>query len=216
MEELVMAYDFKKEQKALYRPGKRPARIDVPQMTYLAVRGSGDPNMPDSEYQHSIQLLYSLAYTIKMSKMGDYQPANYFDFVVPPLEGFWWQPGVKGVDYQHKEKFHFISCIRMPDFVTPDVFQWAVHEATTKKQLDFSPVELLPVNEGQCVQVMHFGPYDDEPATIAKMYQFVEQQSLQLDYSATRHHHEIYLSDPRRTKPANLKTVIRIPVRSAD
>lgn len=210
-----MAYDFKKEQKMLYRPGKKPSLINVPPMTYLAVQGSGDPNQPGGEYQHSIELLYSLAYTIKMSKMGAYQPAGYFDFVVPPLEGFWWQPGVKGVDYQHKETFHFISAIRMPDFVTPDAFQWAVQEATAKKQLDFSPVQLMSLQEGQCAQILHVGPYDKEPATVAKLYSFIEQAGWQPDYSAERHHHEIYLSDPRRTKPANLKTVIRIPIKKA-
>ncbi len=210
-----MTYDFKKAQKQFYRPGKKPQLVDVSTMNYLAVRGSGDPNQPDGEYHHAIELLYSLAYTIKMSKMGDYQPAEYFDIVVPPLEGFWWQPGVKGVDYDHKETFHFISVIQMPDFVTLEVFKWAVKEATAKKDLDFSPVELLPITEGECVQIMHIGPYDDEPATIDKMYDFVEKAGYQLDYSDHRHHHEIYLSDPRRTKPANLKTVIRIPVKKA-
>lgn len=131
------------------------------------------------------------------------------------MEGFWWQPGVKGVDYDHKETFHFISVIQMPDFVTPEVFQWAVKEATAKKGLDFAPVELLSITEGECAQIMHIGPYDDEPATIDKLYDFVEKAGYQLDYSDHRHHHEIYLSDPRRTKPANLKTVIRIPVKKA-
>ncbi|MBD5805853.1 GyrI-like domain-containing protein [Limosilactobacillus walteri] len=209
-----MVYDFKQKQRALYRPSKKPSLVSVPRMTYLTVYGSGDPNQTDGEYQHALELLYSLAYTIKMSKMGDYQPTGYFDFVVPPLEGFWWQPGVKGVDYQHKETFHFISAIRMPDFVTPEVFQWAIAEAAAKKKLNFSPVKLTLIEEGQCAQIMHVGPYDDEPATVTKLYHFIEQVGYQTDYSACRHHHEIYLSDPRRTKPENLKTLIRIPIKS--
>ena len=208
-----MAYDFKKEEKKFYRPSKKPTLIDVPTMTYLTVHGSGDPNQAGGEYQHALKLLYSLAYTIKMSKMGEYQPSGYFDFVVPPLEGFWWQPGVKGVDYQHKETFHFISAIRMPSFVTSEVFQWAVKEATAKKKLDFTPVKLTSIAEGQCAQIMHVGPYDNELATVAKLYDFIKQAGYQPNYTDQRHHHEIYLSDPRRTKSENLKTIIRIPIK---
>lgn len=208
-----MTYDFKKEEKQFYKPGKKPELVDVPEMTYIAVRGKGDPNLPDSEYQQSIQLLYNIAYIIKMSKKGNYQIPDYFDFVVAPLEGFWWQKGIKGVDYQHKEKFEFISMIRMPDFVTQAVSDWAVKEATKKKKMDFSKVELMKVHEGKCVQVMHIGAYDDEPATLEKMKAFVKENNLVPDYSNTRHHHEIYLSDPRRTKVENMKTVIRIPVK---
>lgn len=210
-----MAYDFKKEEAELYRPGKRPSMVTVPAMKYLAVRGQGDPNQPGSEYKQSVQSLYTVAYTIKMSKMGAHHIKDYFDFVVPPLEGFWWQPGDRegGIDFQHKEKFRFISCIRMPDFVDQATFDWALATAQAKKQMDLTNVELLNINEGKCVQAMHVGPYDDEPATIAKMQQFIADHGLQPDYSATRHHHEIYLSDPRRAKPENLKTVIRIPVK---
>jgi hypothetical protein len=208
-----MAYDFKKEQKELYRPGKRPAIIKVPPMNYPAVQGKGDPNAENGEYSQALQLLYGIAYTIKMSKKGDYQIPGYFDFVVPPLEGMWWQPGIKGVDYQHKEQFNFISLIRMPDFVTPEIFDWAVKTATEKKQTDFSKVELRSVDEGLCVQALHVGAYDDEPATVEKLHEFITNNDLQLDINDHRHHHEIYLSDPRRTKPANLKTVLRLPVR---
>ena len=208
-----MAYDFKKEQKELYRPGKRPAIIVVPRMNYLAVQGKGDPNAENGEYSQALQLLYGIAYTIKMSKKGDYQIPGYFDFVVPPLEGMWWQPGIKGVDYQHKEQFNFISLIRMPDFVTPEIFDWAVKTATDKKQADFSKVELRSVDEGLCVQALHVGTYDDEPATVKKLHEFITNNGLQLDINDHRHHHEIYLSDPRRTKPANLKTVLRLPVK---
>ena len=207
-----MAYDFKKEQRTLYRPGEQPLVVDVPAMTFLTVWGHGDPNQPGSEYQQSIQLLYGLAYTIKMSKKGPVQPAGYFDFVVPPLEGFWWQEGINGMDYEQKEKLAFISCLRVPDYVTPAVFDWAVKEATAKKGLDFSRVNLQVLTEGKCVQVLHRGPFDDEPATVSKLQQFIEQNNLQLDYSDQRHHHDIYLSDPRRTKVENLKTVIRLPV----
>lgn len=208
-----MPYDFKKEQRSLYHPGKRPALIDVPTMNYIAVRGQGDPNQPDSEYKRSIQDLYSVAYTIKMSKKGSHHIPGYFDFVVPPLEGFWWQDGDQGIDFTRKDRFHFVSCIRMPDFVDWATFNWAVQTASTKKQLDLTNVEFLTLDEGRCAQIMHVGTYDEEPATIAKLTDFVTQNDLQPDYSATRRHHEIYLSDPRRTKPENCKTVIRIPVR---
>lgn len=208
-----MPYDFKKEQRSLYHPGKRPALIDVPTMNYIAVRGQGDPNQPDSEYKRSIRDLYSVAYTIKMSKKGSHHIPGYFDFVVPPLEGFWWQDGDQGIDFTRKDRFHFVSCIRMPDFVDRAIFNWAVQTASTKKQLDLTNVEFLTLDEGRCAQIMHVGTYDEEPATIAKLTDFVTQNDLQPDYSATRRHHEIYLSDPRRTKPENCKTVIRIPVR---
>ena len=208
-----MAYDFKKEEKELYRPGKKPTIIDVPQMNYIAVEGKGNPNIEGSEYKQAIQLLYGIAYTIKMSKMGTHKISGYFDVVVPPLEGFWWQEGVEGIDYAHKEKFRFVSCIRMPEFVTPEVFEWAKEEATAKKKMDFSKVKLITVNEGKCVQIMHVGDYDSEPATIKKMHQFIAKEGLKLDFSASRRHHEIYLSDPRRTKRENLKTIIRLPVR---
>lgn len=208
-----MPYDFKKEQRSLYHPGKRPALIDVPTMNYIAVREQGDPNQPDSEYKRSIQDLYSVAYTIKMSKKGSHHIPGYFDFVVPPLEGFWWQDGDQGIDFTRKDRFHFVSCIRMPDFVDRAIFNWAVQTASTKKQLDLTNVEFLTLDEGRCAQIMHVGTYDEEPATIAKLTDFVTQNDLQPDYSATRRHHEIYLSDPRRTKPENCKTVIRIPVR---
>ena len=196
-----MAYNFKKEQKDLYNPGKRPMVIDVPAMNYLAVRGHGDPNAADSEYQQSIPLLYAVAYTIKMSKKGDHQIPGYFDFVVPPLEGYWWQEGVKGIDYDHKEKFSFISMIRMPDFVDQATFEWAVKEASVKKRLDLAKVEFLSQHEGLCVQALHAGPYDDEPATVKKLHELMADKGLQLDINDHRHHHEIYLSDPRRSQP---------------
>lgn len=208
-----MTYDFKKEQKKLYVPGKRPQLIDVPSLNYLAVRGHGDPNDAHGEYQQAITQLYAVAYTIKMSKKGPHHIDNYFDFVVPPLEGLWWQDGIKGVDYAHKEQFRFIAMIRLPDFVTRGIFDWAVHEAATKKARDFGNVEFLTLHEGRCVQALHVGPYDAEPATVAKLHEFIAAKGLQININDHRHHHEIYLSDPRRTKAANLKTVIRLPVK---
>ena len=208
-----MPYDFKKEQRTLYHSCKRPTLINVPTMKYIAVRGQGDPNQPDSEYKRSIQELYSVAYTIKMSKKGTHQIPDYFDFVVPPLEGFWWQEGNQASDFSRKDRFRFTSCIRMPDFVDQVTFDWAVQTASAKKKLDLTNVEFLTIKEGQCAQIMHIGTYDDEPATIAKLTAFVAKNDLQPDYSVTRRHHEIYLSDPRRTKPENCKTMIRIPVK---
>lgn len=209
-----MTFDYKKEYREFYAPPKKPTIVDVPPMNYIAVRGSGDPNAEDGEYKQSIGLLYTIAFTIKMSKKGDHQIEGYFDYVVPPLEGFWWQEGAAGeIDYSRKEDLSFISCIRLPDFVTREDFEWAIAEATAKKKQDFSKVEFLPASEGLCVQCMHLGPYDDEPATVAKMHNFATSQGYAPDFSDKRLHHEIYLSDPRRCAPEKLKTVIRHPVR---
>ena len=208
-----MAFDYKKEYKEFYMPKEKPSVVTVPKMKYIAVRGHGDPNAEGGEYKASIGLLYAIAFTIKMSKMGSHQIDGYFDYVVPPLEGFWWQDGVEGIDYSHKENFNWISCIRLPDFVTEDDFQWAVDEATKKKKQDFSKVEFLTVEEGLCVQCMHVGPYDDEPATVSLMHAFMEQQGYVLDITDKRLHHEIYLSDARKVSPEKLKTVIRHPIK---
>ena len=210
-----MAFDYKKEYKEFYLPAARPQIIEIPAMNYLAVRGKGDPNEEDGEYQQAIGLLYGMAYTIKMSKKGDHQIEGYFDYVVPPLEGFWWQEGVNGVDYGHKEDFHWISVIRLPDFVKEADFQWAVEEATRKKKQDFSKVEFLTVEEGLCVQCLHIGPYDDEPATVALMDQYLKDNGYVNDLSAQRRHHEIYLTDARKMAPEKMKTVIRHPIRKA-
>ncbi len=208
-----MAFDFKKEYKEFYMPKDQPAIIDVPKMNYIAVRGHGDPNQEDGEYKQAIGLLYGIAYTIKMSKKGDHRIEGYFDYVVPPLEGFWWQDDVKGVDYAHKEDFNWISLIRLPDFVTEDDLVWAIKEAEKKKKTDFSKVEFLSYDEGRCVQCMHTGPYDDEPATVERMHEYMMNEGYVLDISDERFHHEIYLSDVRKTDPEKLKTVIRHPVR---
>lgn len=239
-----MPFDYKKEYKEFYMPKSKPSIVTVPSMNYIAVRGKGDPNAEDSEYKATIGLLYGIAFTIKMSKMGDHRIDGYFDYVVPPLEGFWWQGerrpedaisqsgeggrslegavsqtggddrrgSVRGIDYARKEDFQFISVIRLPDFVTKADFDWAIAEATKKKKTDFSRVEFLTYDEGLCVQCMHIGPYDEEPATVALMHEYMESQGYVLDITDRRLHHEIYLSDARRVKPEKLKTVIRHPI----
>ena len=207
-----MAFDFKKEYKEFYLPPVTPTLVDVPPANYIAVSGSGNPNDEGSEYKDSIGLLYGIAFTIKMSKKGGRQIEGYFDYVVPPLEGLWWSKNGE-VNYAHKEAFHFISMIRLPEFVTRADFDWAVAEATCKKKTDFSKVEFFHYEEGRCVQCMHIGPFDSEPITIGKMKAFAEQQGLSIEMDDVRRHHEIYLSDPRKTAAEKLKTVIRYPVK---
>lgn len=208
-----MPFDFKKEYKEFYMPKGKPEIVTVPKMNYIAVCGKGNPNEEDGEYKKSIELLYGIAYTIKMSKKGDHKIEGYFDYVVPPLEGFWWQENVDGIDYSHKENFQWISVIRLPDFVTKTDFDWAIEEATRKKKIDFSKVEFLEIEEGLCVQCMHSGSYDDEPATVAAMDKFIADNGYENDISDTRRHHEIYLSDARKVTPEKLKTVIRHPIK---
>lgn len=208
-----MAFDFKKEYKEFYMPKDKPSIVTVPPMNYIAVRGKGDPNEEDGAYKEAIGLLYGIAFTIKMSKKGDHGIEGYFDFVVPPLEGFWWQDGIRGVDYAHKDAFQWISVIRLPDFVTKADFDWAVEGATRKKKTDFSKAEFFHYDEGICVQCMHLGAYDDEPATVNLMHQYMEEQGYELDITDERMHHEIYLSDARKVSPDKLKTVIRHPIR---
>lgn len=208
-----MPFDFKKEYKEFYMPKGKPEIVTVPKMNYIAVRGRGNPNEEDGEYKKYIELLYGIAYTIKMSKKGDHKIEGYFDYVVPPLEGFWWQDDVDGIDYSHKENFQWISVIRLPDFVAKADFDWAVDEATRKKKMDFSKVEFLEIEEGLCVQCMHSGSYDGEPATVAAMDKFVADNGYENDISDTRRHHEIYLSDARKVAPEKLKTVIRHPIK---
>lgn len=207
-----MAFDYKKEYREFYMPKDTPGIVSVPKMNYLAVRGSGDPNEEGGLYKDSIRLLYGIAFTIKMSKKSNYQIDGYFDYVVPPLEGFWWQDGVSGIDYAHKENFNWISVIRLPDFVTKYDFDWAVKEATAKKKQNFSKVEFFTYDEGLCVQCMHIGAYDDEPATVESMHRFMEERGYVLDITDQRLHHEIYLSDARKVAPEKLKTVIRHPI----
>ena len=208
-----MSFDYKKEYKEFYLPKNKPELVEVPTMNFIAVRGKGDPNEEDGAYKDAIGLLYAIAFTIKMSYKGNHKIEGYFDYVVPPLEGFWWQEGVHGVDYARKADFCWISVIRLPEFVTRADFEWAVAEATTKKKTDFSKVEFFTYMEGLCVQCMHLGPYDDEPETVRQMEEFAHEQWYEIDITDMRYHHEIYLSDARKCKPENLKTVIRHPVR---
>lgn len=208
-----MPFDYKKEYKEFYMPPKKPTIVEVPTMNYIAVRGQGDPNDEKGEYAQTLGLLYGIAFTIKMSYKGDHKIQGYFEYVVPPLEGFWWQENTKGMDYTRKQDLHFISMIRLPDFVTKEDVDWAIQEATKKKKVDFSKVDFLSVNEGLCVQCMHIGSYDDEPDTVSAMHQFVKENGYTLDFNDHRWHHEIYLSDPRRCDVQKLKTVIRHPIR---
>lgn len=211
-----MAFDYKKEYKMFYLPPKKPSIVDVPTMNYLSVRGKGNPNDEGGEYQAALGLLYGVAFTIKMSKLGDHRIDGYFDYVVPPLEGFWWQEGVDGIDYSDKSTFQWLSVIRLPDFVTRADFEWAVQEASKKKKQDFSKVTFFPYTEGLCVQCMHIGAYDDEPETVEGMHRFAAENGYRLDITAERMHHEIYLSDARKVEPAKRKTIIRHPIAKID
>ncbi|MBR2606162.1 MAG: GyrI-like domain-containing protein [Clostridia bacterium] len=208
-----MAFDFKKEYKEFYLPPERPEIVTVPRASYIAVRGSGDPNAPDGEYQRAIGVLYAVAYTLKMSYKTDHRIEGFFEYVVPPLEGFWWQEGMSGMDYKNKAALQWISVIRLPDFVTKADFDWAVETASRKKKLDCSKAEFLTVEEGLCVQIMHVGPFDDEPRSVALMDEFIRQNGYENDFSAERLHHEIYLSDARKVAPEKWRTVIRHPIR---
>lgn len=208
-----MAFDFKKEYKAWYMPKHKPEIVTIPKANYIAVRGQGDPNEAGGAYQQAIGVLYAVAYTLKMSHKTDHRIEGFFEYVVPPLEGFWWQDGVEGADDADKSAFHWISVIRLPDFVTEQDFAWAVETATKKKKLDCTSAAFLTIEEGLCVQIMHLGAFDNEPATIALMDRYLAENGYVKDITETRMHHEIYLSDPRRVAPEKWKTVIRHPIR---
>lgn len=208
-----MAFDFKKEYKEFYMPKSKPEIVNVPKASYLAVRGKGNPNEEGGAYQQAIRVLYAVAYTLKMSYKTDYKIKGFFEYVVPPLEGFWWQDGIDGVDLSNKSTFNWISVIRLPDFVIKEDFEWAVKVASLKKKMDCSSVEYVIIEEGLCVQAMHVGSYDDEPATVALMDEYLAQNGYVSDFNETRLHHEIYLSDVRKVAPEKLKTVIRHPIR---
>lgn len=210
-----MAFDFKKEYKALYMPKNKPEIVTVPKANYIAVRGTGDPNEEGGAYQQAISVLYAVAYTLKMSYKTDHKIDGFFEYVVPPLDGFWWQEHAEGIDYSNKSAFCWISAIRLPDFVTREDFAWAVEAAAKKKKLDCSSAAYLTVDEGLCVQIMHLGPFDEEPATIALMDAYLAQNGYVNDLSRDRLHHEIYLSDARKVAPEKWKTVIRHPIRKA-
>ena len=208
-----MAFDYKKEYKEFYLPPKKPVAVRVPPMNYVAVRGQGNPNDEDGEYKRSIGILYAVSYTLKMSKMGKHKLDGYFDYVVPPLEGLWQMNDGGLFDSARKDDLRWISMIRLPDFVKKGDFEWAVEEGSAKKKTDLSSAEFFTVDEGLCVQCMHFGSYDSEPATISAMREYVETHGYEFDLTDTRLHHEIYLSDPRKTAAEKLKTVIRIPIK---
>ena len=208
-----MPFDFKKEYKELYLPKNKPQIVNVPKANYIAIRGQGNPNEEGGAYQRAISVLYAVAYTLKMSYKTDYKIDGFYEYVVPPLEGFWWQDGICGVDYSKKDEFNWISIIRLPDFITRENFDWAVKTASEKKKIDCSKAEFLTIEEGLCVQIMHIGSFDDEPATVTLMDKFLEENGYKKDFSDTRLHHEIYLSDPRKSTPDKQKTVIRHPVK---
>lgn len=208
-----MPYDFKKECKELYMPGNKPQLLNVPAANYIAVRGKGDPNEKDGAYQQAIGILYAVAYTLKMSYKSDHRIEGFYEYVVPPLEGFWWQEEVQGADYAHKSDFHWISVIRLPDFVTEEDFAWAAETVSRKKKKDCSIAEFLTIEEGLCVQMMHMGSFDNEPETVAVMDRFLEENGYENDINEQRLHHEIYLTDAGRTVPEKYKTIIRHPIR---
>lgn len=208
-----MPFDFKKEYKEFYIPKSKPNIITVPKINYIAVKGKGDPNAEGGEYQQAIGVLYAVAYTLKMSYKTDYKMDGFFEYVVPPLEGFWWQNGVEGVDYSNKDLFNWISVIRLPDFVRKADLEWAIHVAAKKKKTDCSSVEFLSIEEGLCVQMMHLGSFDDESQTVAIMDEYIRENGYVNDFTDKRLHHEIYLSDPRKTPPEKCKTVIRHPIK---
>lgn len=208
-----MAFDFKKEYKEFYMPKNKPEIVTVPKANYIAVRGKGDPNDEGGDYKRAIGVLYAIAYTLKMSYKTDYRIKGFYDYVVPPLEGFWWQDNVVGIDYSDKSTFNWISVIRLPDFITEEDFEWAAQTAGKKKQMDCSSAEFLTIDEGLCVQIMHIGSFDNEPATVAIMDDYLEKSGYENDFNTYRLHHEIYMSDARKVAPEKWKTVIRHPVK---
>ena len=208
-----MAFDFKKEYKEFYMPKNKPEIVTVPKANYIAVRGKGDPNEIDGAYQKAISILYAVAYTLKMSYKTEHKIEGFFEYVVPPLEGFWWQDNVDGIDYADKAAFNWISVIRLPEFITQKDFEWAVETASEKKKLDCSSAEFLTVDEGLCVQIMHIGAFDDEPQTVTLMDEYIAQNGYENDITESRLHHEIYLSDARKVAPEKWKTVIRHPIK---
>lgn len=208
-----MSYDYKKECKELYMPKNGPQIINVPTVNYIAVRGKGDPNEKGGAYQQAIGILYAVAYTLKMSYKSDHKIEGFFEYVVPPLEGFWWQEKAKKIDYSNKSEFNWISVIRLPDFVAEADFAWAVKTAAMKKKMDCSAAQFLTIEEGLCVQMMHIGPFDNEPETVAAMDRFLEENGYENDINSQRLHHEIYLTDVNKSSPEKYKTVIRHPIK---
>lgn len=208
-----MAFDYKKEFKEYYMPKSKPEIIEIPQMNYIAIRGKGNPNIENGEYQQAVAVLYAISYTLKMSYKGNYKIDGYFQYVVPPLEGFWWQDGIDGVNYANKDEFNWISVIRLPDFIKREDFEWAKEEAQLKKDIDCDKAVFLSIEEGVCVQMMHIGSYDTEPISVRMMDEYIKERGYENDINNKRLHHEIYLSDPRKTDISKLRTVIRHPIK---
>ena len=211
-----MTFDFKKEYKEYYRPKNKPEIINIPQFNFIAIRGKGNPNEENGMYQQAIHILYAVAYTLKMSYKTEYKIKGFYEYVVPPLEGFWWQEDEKNINYLHKEKFHWISVIRLPDFISKKDFDWAVEKASMKKKIDCSKVEFFTFEEGLCVQMMHYGSFDEEETTVERMNQYLQEEGYRNDFNKSRLHHEIYLSDARKVAPEKWKTVIRHPICKID
>lgn len=207
-----MAFDYKKEYKEFYMPKAVPAVVEIPAMNYIAVKGSGNPNEEDGEYRHALELLYPVAYTLKMSYKTDYRMEGFFEYVVPPLEGLWWTDKDGACGFTDKSDFRWIAMIRIPDFVKREDVEWAKNEAGRKKGLDCSAIEFMTVEEGLCAQIMHTGPYDNEPETLGIVDEYLDANGYIKDISGSRRHHEIYLSDPRKSLPDKLRTVLRIPI----
>ncbi len=208
-----MAFDYKKEYKEFYLPKNKPQIIEIPKMNYISIKGKGNPNDENGEYQKALQILYPIAYTLKMSYKGEYKIKGFFEYVVPPLEGFWWQDNIKGVDLTNKDTFNWISVIRLPNFINQKDFDWAIEMVTNKKKIDCSKAEFLTIDEGLCVQIMHIGPFDSEIESVNKMHNFIDEKGYKLDINEKRLHHEIYLSDVRKVDPSKWKTVIRHPIK---
>ena len=208
-----MPFDFKKEYKEFYMPKNKPEIVNVPAVNYIAVRGKGDPNEENGSYQKAISILYAVAYTLKMSYKTNYKIDGFFEYVVPPLEGFWWQNHTDRIDYTDKSLFNWISVIRLPDFITKKDFDWAVETAQKKKNIDCTSAEFLTLEEGLCVQIMHLGSFDDEPQSVSIMNEYIENNGYENDINEKRLHHEIYLSDARKVPKEKWKTVIRHPIR---
>ena len=205
--------DYKKEYKNIYSPKNEPIEINIPEITFVAVEGKGNPNEKEGEYQKALEILYGIQYTIKMSKKGDYIPNGYFDYVVPPLEGLWWADKGENFPIKEKSKFCWISLIRLPEYVTKDVFEWACTEVNKKKKIDTKKAKYLKLKEGLCVQMMHMGSYGYEAKTIKIMEDYIVINNFVNDIDSKRRHHEIYLSDPRKAEPSKMKTIIRIPIK---
>ncbi|MFC2345211.1 GyrI-like domain-containing protein [Campylobacter sp.] len=208
-------FDFKKEFKELYAPKQMPQILTVPPANFVCISGEGDPNGSGGAYQRAIEVLYAVSYALKMSYKTDYKIDGFFEYVVPPLEGFWRQNGSAdgAADYARKSDFSWISAIRLPDFIARENFDWAVRQATSKKKLDCGMTEFLRIDEGLCAQILHVGSFDDELQSVAKIDEFIAANGYAKDFSEQRTHHEIYLSDPRKTDPQKCKTIIRLPIR---